>query len=287
MSSFPLVVPFTFPNGYQSGDETLISTRALVDESCSDSRAIRLTSWIRNPASGSASPSSGSDFIQGAAIGCEDGSLFLFQRPVDHHFPPDISLESRDATPTFSRPSSPLRHGHTSRSRSRSTTPSSLSGFSPLNIASRSRIVSGVNTDQVQAPRNYVDYDEEPEKLKELLKGGVRETTVTDRLSLPSFDKGLTIEKPAQATGTPSSFTTLRLADVNTLPSPPHLTLAAITKSPSVVSSPNLHPSASPHLYGLGLERHVFPPIFGRGCAVSELQPFNSGHHILSLQTNG
>lgn len=287
MNSTPLIVPFTFPNVQQSGDEALSSTRALVDETCSDSCAVRLASWRRATEPGTASSSFGSDFIQGVVIGSEDGSLFLFQRPVDHHFPSDAPLESRDPTPTFSRPSSPLRQGYTSRSQSRSRTPSSLTGFSPLNIASRSRIVSGVNTDQVQAPKNYVDYEEEPEKLKELLKGGVRDTTVTDRLGLPSFDKGLTIEKSMQATSAPSSSATPRRGDANTLSSPSRLSPATTPKSLSVASSPTLRPSALPSLWGFRLERHVFPPRFGRGCSVSELQPLNFGRHILSLQANG
>lgn len=283
MNSTPLIVPFTFPD-VQSGDEALASTKALVDESCSNSRAVRLSSWRRPAEPGPVSLGFGSESIHGIAIGCEDGSLFLFRRPVDHHFPSDGPQESRDPTPILSRPSSPLRQGHSGRSHSRPRTPSSLTGFSPLNIASRSRIVSGINTDQVQAPKNYVDYDEEPEKLKELLKGGVRDTTVSDRLSLPSFDKGLTIEKSTQATGAPSSAATPRRGDT-TLSPPSRPSPTVTSRSLSVASSPTLRPSAPPSLYGFRLERHVFPP--RRGITVSELQPLNSGRHILSLQADG
>lgn len=285
MNSTPLIVPFTFPD-VQSGDEALFSTKALIEETCSDTRAVCLSSWRRPTERGTALSGSGSESIHGVAIGCEDGSLFLFQRPVDHHFHSDGLQESRDPTPILSRPSSPLRQGHSGRSHSRPRTPSSLTGFSPLNIASRSRIVSGVNTDQVQAPKNYVDYDEEPEKLKELLRGGVRDTTVSDRLSLPSFDKGLTIEKSTQATGTPSAAATPRRGDT-TLSPPSRPSPTATSKSLSVASSPTLRPSAPPSLYGFRLERHIFPFSSGRGYPVSQLQPLNSGRHILSLQANG
>lgn len=287
MNSTPLVVPFTFPNVQRViNDEAPFGSRALVDESCSSSRAVSLTSWGSSVLSQSTAYS-GSDLTRGIAIGCDDGSLFLFQRPVDH-LSLDASLESRDPTPILSRPSSPLKQGHSGRSRSRSRTPSSLSSFSPLNITSRSRIVSGLTTDQVEAPKNYVDFDEEPEKLKELLKGGVRETTVTDRLSLPSFDKGLTIEKSPHTTSTPSSLATSRRENTNAIPSPSHLSPSATPKSLSVASSPTLRPSAPlPPLYGFRLGQHVFPPMFGHGCSTSALQPLNSGRHVLSLQANG
>ncbi|KAJ7119871.1 hypothetical protein C8R44DRAFT_878257 [Mycena epipterygia] len=38
-------------------------------------------------------------------------------------------------------------------------------------MASRSKIVSGITAAQVEAPKNYVDFDDEPDKLKDMLKG--------------------------------------------------------------------------------------------------------------------
>ncbi|KAH8822569.1 hypothetical protein DL96DRAFT_1745631 [Flagelloscypha sp. PMI_526] len=73
-------------------------------------------------------------------VGSEDGSLYVFKSgPTDTAALPTLTLP--DAIPPA------------------------------LSVMSRSRIVSGVTKEQVEAPKNYVDFEDEPEKLKDILKG--------------------------------------------------------------------------------------------------------------------
>ncbi|GJE92636.1 WD40 repeat-like protein [Phanerochaete sordida] len=138
--------------------------------------------------------------LGGAIVGCEDGSLYLFHsrkaparalsvdpftRKRESPHPPSSAASSVPATPRH------LRRGVRSP---RSSSPASLNSlksptFSPFHV-SKPTVVSSVSTEQVEAPKNYVDFEDEQEKLKGLLrkKGGVKDRTVVDAL-LPTGDK--------------------------------------------------------------------------------------------------
>ncbi|TFY66090.1 hypothetical protein EVG20_g5003 [Dentipellis fragilis] len=187
-----------------------------------------------------------------------------------------------DITPPSSPP--PRRGNH---SVSRSSTPSSLtSNHPPFHISSRARVVSGITTEQAQAPKNYVDFDDEPEKLKDMLKSGVRETSVTDRL-MPSFDKGFSFEKSGTtSTSSPTATRTVTRRESRSLLSAtqsPTLT----SKSFSVPPSPALLPSSVPDMHALSLGQHVLPPRFGDGYAVTGIKSLHGGHQLLCLQRKG
>lgn len=289
MNSTSLIVPFTFLHE-QGSDDThacIGNARNLVEKTCSDARAVFITSWGHRTGTDSdpTQTLTAANSFGGVAIGCEDGTVFILLRPPEVVTPSHLPVDPESRSP--SRPSSPLPHGsRRSTSLSRSSTPSSLtSGLSPFIVSPRARIVSGISAEQVQAPKNYVDFDEEPEKLKEYLKSGVRERSVAERF-LPHFDKGVTIDKSTAPTSLLSPIT-------NTVRSTEAKSLLSATQSPaltarsiSVPPSPAFLPS-TPARYALSLEYHTFPPRFGKDCAVSGLRIIDHGRRIVSLQEQG
>ncbi|KAE9411160.1 hypothetical protein BT96DRAFT_982935 [Gymnopus androsaceus JB14] len=95
----------------------------------------------------------------GSIVGLEDGSILLLRRS-----------EIPDKRNTLKLlPPAALSHASLATTASRSTSPSG--SHSPFPVTSRSRIVSGITTEQVEAPKNYVDFDDEPEKLEGYAQG--------------------------------------------------------------------------------------------------------------------
>ncbi|ETW82184.1 hypothetical protein HETIRDRAFT_445035 [Heterobasidion irregulare TC 32-1] len=246
MNSTSLIVPFTFLHE-QGSDDThacIGNARNLVEKTCSDARAVFITSWEHRTGTDSdpTQTLTATNSLGGVAIGCEDGTVFILHRPPEAVTPSHLPVDPESRSP--SRPSSPLPHGsRRSTSLSRSSTPSSLtSGLSPFTVSPRARIVSGISAEQVQAPKNYVDFDEEPEKLKEYLKSGVRERSVAERF-LPHFDKGVTIDKSTAPTSLLSPVTsTVRSTEAKSLLSATQ-SPALTARSISVPSSPAFLPS--------------------------------------------
>ncbi|KAI0060412.1 WD40 repeat-like protein [Artomyces pyxidatus] len=285
MNSTPLVVPFTLLNPRQHTEDvaTLFDVLHVVEDGCSAARASSITSWTRD---GLDSSVSHMDSLGGVAMGCQDGSVYIFS--PSSHFSHTAS-DFLDVTPP-SRPSSPSLTPRPGRSQSRSSTPSSLGhGFTPFTVSHRARAVSGVSNEQVQAPKNYVDFDDEPEKLKGLLKSGVRETTVADKL-LPSFEKNLAVIGPSSSASsstldTPSLGVTRR-SEAKSLLSATHSPVLTV-KALSAPASPALprSPVESPYPFNLAL--HVFPPRFGAKRGVTDLQTLQSGSHLVCLQSHG
>ena len=141
----------------------------------------------------------GPESLGGAIVGCEDGSLYLFHshkppaRAVSD--PPTRNRESPNppSSTASSVPATP-RHLRKGVRSSRSQSPTSLKSlkspsFSPFQV-SKPTVVSSVSTEQVEAPKNYVDFEDEQEKLRGLVKnkGGVKDRTVVDAL-LPGSEK--------------------------------------------------------------------------------------------------
>ncbi len=153
-SSSRLAVPLTFSNGNDVENHSIASLGE------GSSKATVITSW------GLSDSCSGSERF--AVVGCQDGTTFVFRPSL---VPSTSAVSKPHDSAQSSRPSSPLRVSRDSRATSRSTSPTSnTSTFPPFNVTPRSRIVSGITTEQVEAPKNYVDFEDEPDKLKDMLK---------------------------------------------------------------------------------------------------------------------
>ncbi|KAJ3890399.1 hypothetical protein GG344DRAFT_49579 [Lentinula edodes] len=116
------------------------------------------------------------EIVAGAIVGLADGSALLLR-----------SSEVQEKRSSYTKSSSPrlssTAPSRTSATASRSNSPSGShsSHISPFSVTQRSRVVSGITSEQVEAPKNYVDFDDEPEKLKDMLKGrGPREKASLD-----------------------------------------------------------------------------------------------------------
>ena len=140
---------------------------------------------------GSTTPTPTPTPTSGAVVGCEDGSLFLFHNTTLSSSPAKGVSSSHDPSGPRSPSSSSSPHRRTKRS-SRSLSPASSlkspSPFSPFAVTTKASVVSSVSAERVEAPRNYVDFEDEPEKLREMMKnkGGVKERKkVVDAFVLP------------------------------------------------------------------------------------------------------
>ena len=286
MNSVPLVLPFTLPassSALEGSSDHPSCSNILVDQASIIANVSCLTPyWLR---SGSASPScqqSGtSDALEGVALGCEDGTLYLL-RQNRHHTSAPINIEK----PLLSRSPSPTPVHFPSRSLSRPRTPTT--SLAPFSLASRARVVSGISDEQAEAPKNYVDFDEEPERLKEMLKGGRKGSTSTDRRPSFSFDRTAAIEKQHVPTKSlPSPSGSVRRGEPRSLLSATHSPTPSVTSLPSPASHSAIQsPFQLP--YQLSLEFHVFPSRSGPGNAVVGLHALlKNGRYLICLQSQG
>ncbi|KAJ7281956.1 hypothetical protein C8J57DRAFT_1298981 [Mycena rebaudengoi] len=160
------VVPLTCPNHSElkDGASEISETVNPLERSCSNTQASSFVFWdyyhdvgeqVRSPQ-------------VRAVVGCRDGTLYAFRksRTQGKIVPPVIS-KPPEPPPEPPRPSRSFQRSSLS---SRSTSPTT-SPLAPFHVMSRSRIISGVTAAQVEAPKNYVDFDDEPDKLKDMLKG--------------------------------------------------------------------------------------------------------------------
>ncbi|KAI9442968.1 hypothetical protein H4582DRAFT_1921610 [Lactarius indigo] len=278
MNSVPLVLPFTLSASTSRSEgpcDAPSCASILVDEASSVANVSSVTYWLKN---GQASPTNQQfasfDALDGVVLGCEDGTLYLL-RQSPHHTPHPISIER----PLSSRPSSPTS-ARFSRSRSRSRTPTS--SLAPFSLTSRARVVSGISDEQAQAPKNYVDFDEEPEKLKEMLRGGARDSASGDRFPL-SLDR---TAATGLSKGLSSPSGSVRRSEAKSLLSATHSPALSITTlptppSPSSPSSPSRLP------YHLSLGCHVFPRHSGTGNPVVGLRALANRRHFVCLRSQG
>ncbi|KAI0931015.1 hypothetical protein AcV7_005042 [Taiwanofungus camphoratus] len=267
------MIPLTFPM-LGSGSDAV--SKDPVEVSLSSACPTCLTVWAPNAegcATGRPSHS------QGIAIGCEDGTVYILQT---------IPLSKRrfsESSPTFplevtspSRGTSPLRYPGLGGSTSRSASPSSnKSNSSPFHV-SRSRIVSSVSTEQVEAPKNYVDFDEEPDKLKGMLMGrGVKEKSHGDSLS-PNVDRSNVSEKCSRS---PSKHRPRALS--------PASSVKSSLSPPSPLSQSFLPVTVSQDMNEVApvsLKYHFFPSRFGYLHPIIAMQPYDADH-IVCLQQTG
>ena len=274
----PLVVPIAV-------------TGASLEESASTSTATRLLSWSTEDAK-----------TGGVALGCEDGSIYLFLPKnswdlVDRNSGPKVcpdqtitlprlSQSSRPATPTpVLRASSPIpSNGSTSH---RVTT-----GLHGPFLPSKSKIQAEVSKEQVEAPKNYVDYDDEPAKLKSLLKGKgpVKERSVIDSI-IPKFERNIHLDR--QSAGKNIRLTLDKeevksyLSAGNSSPSWTPRSLSPVLSSPPSSALPNVIRNGDDPFDSLRLVAHIFPPRFGQGRKITGLEALERGSLVVSLQECG
>ena len=279
MNSVPLVLPFTLSASdlaFEGSPDTSSCANVLIDQSSTIADVSCLMPyWLR---SGLASPSgqqfSSSDALEGVALGCKDGTLYLLRQ--NHHGAcAPISIEK----PLLSRsPSRTTAHlSRLSHSRPRTPNPS----HAPFSLTSRARVVSAVSDEQAQAPKNYVDFDEEPEKLKDILKG-VKDSS----LARSSSDRAPSIERqPAQLKGLASPSGPATRGEGKLVLGAAHSPTRSISPSPSVLHS--IPPSPFGPSYQLSLEFHVFPPRSVPGDAVIGLHALINSRHLICLRSQG
>ncbi|KAI4523652.1 WD40 repeat-like protein [Schizophyllum commune Loenen D] len=199
--------------------------------------------------------------------GCNDGSVYVFSEP-HQEAPPRVDL----TTPSPARPARTQMRSPTrlvpsdSRNTSRSSSPSIASlSPAPFHVSPRSRVVAGVTTTQAEAPKNYVDFDDEPDRLKDMLKGRApRDKSEKDQR--PSFDE----RRPSVASERSPA---------------PSLDFGASTSAFSAPASPR------PRLYtplphkNVQLKYHAIPRCIGS--PVSDLLVLDSLSSFALLQENG
>ncbi|KAH8980572.1 hypothetical protein EDB92DRAFT_2118407 [Lactarius akahatsu] len=264
MNSVPLVLPFTLAASTSRSEgpsDPFSCASILVDEASSVANVSSITYWLKN---GQVSPTS---------------QQFASFDASPHHTPHPIGIEK----PLSSRPSSPTS-ARFSRSRSRPRTPTS--SLAPFSLTSRARVVSGISDEQAQAPKNYVDLTRKPDKLKELLRGGVRDSASGDRLPL-SLDRTAAAEKQAGLSkGLSSPSGSVRRSEAKSLLSATHSPTLSVTTlptppSPSSPSSPSRLP------YHLSLGCHIFPRRSGTGNPVVGLRALANHRHLVCLRSQG
>ncbi|KAK0185711.1 hypothetical protein F5146DRAFT_1071194 [Armillaria mellea] len=251
-SSSRLAVPLIFSNGNDVENHCVASLGE------GSSKATVLTSW------GLSDSCSGGERF--AVVGCQDGTSFVFRPSL---VPSTSAVTKPHDSAQSSRPSSPLRVSHDSRATSRSTSPTNnTSTFPPFNVTSRSRIVSGITTEQVEAPKNYVDFEDEPDKLKDMLrahKSKDRRNSSEPRDSMSNLRHAPALKPRSLLSATTSSGFT--------------------PKSISTPASPRDQPSIE-HGSKLDFSHCIIPPHFGQGHAIASLCPLNQAR-LLVLRENG
>ncbi|KAI0642943.1 WD40 repeat-like protein [Trametes meyenii] len=284
VNPYTLTIPVSLPP-CQDGNKH-DGNSVLVDESFSRSVPTSVISWGFQDTLGSSDPKSSLTTAQGVAVGCQDGSVFIL-RSSQNTATPNISVSippSVNIPEPLSPPTSPRRYRGLGHPSSRSASPSSAkSALSPFQVT-RSRVVSSVSIESAEAPKNYVDFDEEQERLRGMLKGkGTRERHASTSRTRPEKDW------IASAQASPASGSSLKREDTRSYLS------AALSPSSSTLSlsnppSPTLLPAASPEpssAFLLSLRSHVFPPRSGPGNAVTTLKAHNGGRYFSCLQSTG
>ena len=296
MQSESLVLPLVFNAHGQ---------KPVIEQACTAASPTKLISW------GLHEGDIGSQLEAGAAMGCEDGSIYLFCIDTTTNM---VNQSISPSLPSGNHPTSlysPLLACHVSRETTPSPSPppsikfptqSGSTSFSnhnphPLYQPSRSRITSFVSKASAEAPKNYVDYDNEKDKLEGMLKGGpnVREKSVADGLKASSTVAGLGIRSEVEGNG---SHRKLRLSYTGSTSPTPRTPRDSLSSPPSPssissLSSPNLVPPTSPgHPFHVGmapsltLKFHVLPPCLGRENRVVSLHHLSFGI-IIALQESG
>ncbi|OBZ71205.1 hypothetical protein A0H81_08463 [Grifola frondosa] len=219
------------------------------------------------------------DLTCGVAIGCEDGTFYILRSgPIARGRPEGTQGPTQ---PTGTSISLQISGSH----RPRSSSPSAGSGFAPFHVT-RSRIVSSVSTELAEAPKNYVDFDDEEERLKEMLKGRAMKERSTGGIA----EKAAVAEKsPSQVPSSSASSTHTRdnSRAFRSIVVSPASSIRSLSSPPSPTLLPNHEPQDPFDSPVLSLQCHVLPPRFGAGQAITALKSHDDGRFLLCLQRTG
>lgn len=247
------------------------------------------------------------DGLHHTAAGNSTGSIYVFSfnpPSPDSHKRPTVTLPSDHYSP--SAPSSPGRSPSHSRRHSRTIQPPSSLSFNQalINVSPQARVVSGVSREQVEAPKNYVDFEDEPGRLKDLLKSSSKherlswERTLADAI-FPSFDRGVVIDH-SSAQASPMlrptlPTTTSGTSSTNTNKDDPKSLLPAINSSSlpprSLSASPSPRQLSPPSdrlpLCRTTLKANIILDPCGPGHKASALWHIETGNLLVVLQESG
>ena len=295
--SKPLLLPLTCPTISELGNEKtrLVKTPNLVEVSCSAADPSVLVSWglscrrLASEQDDAESPGNGL-LAKGAIMGCKDGTVYVFHATRNRLASP-MSIDAQTFESTVSRPTSPFRLSRHSRPASGSASPSStVFHQTPFHISPRSRVVSGLSTEQAEAPKNFVDFDDEAEKLKDMLKGKSTRDKVVPEVPPSHSDKApilsLLSTPSVSDTGVPGSKRKNGPRSLLSATNSPAFTPTSI----SVPTSPRLLPviSAEGASHGrLSLQCHIIPPRSGPGNSITGMQLIDCNRFLVTVQAQG
>lgn len=259
MQDESLTIPLVFKSQSQASD---------LDRACNLATTTRLVTW------GLAgwSEGYGSDTVPGAALGCEDGSVYIFslEDKKEQYFSNLSDLPLCNVTnPSLPHSNQASRAPSPASSHKFPLSPRNASGSSHisqlLTQSGRSRTTSAVSKASAEAPKNYVDFDEEKERLEGIVKNGppTKPKTLADGLRSSFAVANLGLSEPERRSRVvklsglveDSASTSPR----HSIPSPPPS--SSSSTSSLHVSSSNIHDSnPTPPL---SLKFHVFSPATG------------------------
>lgn len=277
--------PLLFPVVISRGQE-------VIAEACNKATATTLAAW---------EPLRDGDGPTSVAMGCKDGSVYIFRHNTTPSSPTDsVVVQESVISAKGQRPTSP-RLPVTSISNmarlygppSPAASSSSSNYFKTAGVSkhasfqpSKSRVQAGISKEQVEAPKSYVNYEEEPAKLKSLLKTrDPKDRSLIDSLmptlSIGQHQRTSSSDTHSQKLEHRSSYSQISTTQVSSTSTSPPASPAATT----AVRFPHITNDAFSD--GLKLWIHTFPPRFGQGRAVTALEYMEDGAILASLQECG
>ena len=211
-------------------------------------------------------------------VGCRDGSLYTFQA---HNVPAPRIPDVVEPPKSKNR----VRSSKSSRRNSRSSSPTSPSyPLSPVLAVSsaRPRVVSGVTTEQVEAPKIYVDFDDEPDRLKDILKG----KNPRDRSSISDPVKNNPSPIPVIELPPPAKRQISSRAHTHSPPLRPVSVSIPGSRSSTDSSGPSSL-SEFIHLSPWTLRSHIIPSHLGEDSAVKSIKLLDKEDYVAVLQSSG
>ncbi|KAF8158416.1 hypothetical protein B0H34DRAFT_797808 [Crassisporium funariophilum] len=279
MTTAYFTIPLSFPSisSIRADENERCETRAFLESSLTGSRPTVLEHWVM--ACNAVQSAEG----QGLVLGCQDGTLYVFQSPnkppsnVIDTRPPEINEPLRPKTARISKASH-------SNSQSASPTPSNSVLSPTFNVTAKPRVVSGITTEKVEAPKNYVDFEDEPDKLKDILKG----KQPRERYSVSDSGSDRTHKSTASSVVEPV------LSSKRKNPGPRSLLSATNSRAPtppiySAPASPRDNSSFRPPepANPWALRYRIIPSRSGVGHAVRSIQVLENGRFLAVLQETG